>query len=593
MADGPGKPRARRMSLWPFRGLAARVAGTLAVALLPIGAIAVYQAVQIGAEEQRRLEAALLTATAESAAGEAMAIASASGAVATLAAHVAADIEDSVACSRMFENLVRATPQFSFAGFVDTEGILRCGSDGVGRDLSEGLIFPAMDRDRAPMVMASGFGSISSTSVIVSATPVWDGSIYRGFIAVSVPHSRIFGIPGSLGVDHNLDIVTFNTEGAILSADRRFSDVEGVMPAGRPLRSLVSNRQYSFTGLAENGQERLFAVVPIIPGVVHALGSRPREALAWSQVSPVVFPVLMLLVGLVVAFGAVNALVIRHIHRLKRNLAEFAVSRRIVPLSTGGGMAQELAEIDEAWTDLANRLLHDEAELQDIVHEKNVLLKEVHHRVKNNLQLIASIVNLKIRRTSSPEARRTLKEVQMRVMSIASVHRALYSGPTTGQVRADDLLRSVIDSTIAAGSTNDPSIRIHQSFAPVLLYPDQAVPLLLLAAEAVTNALKYMGRLDNGRAALDVELTVTGPEEAQLRVVNTCGTPLWPAEQVVGSGLGRSLIAGFATQIGGSIQTEISETCYDFRLIFAAAPFNPDTSHPSLGGIDADEEISG
>ncbi|MFN4102661.1 MAG: histidine kinase dimerization/phosphoacceptor domain -containing protein, partial [Pararhodobacter sp.] len=143
-------------------------------------------------------------------------------------------------------------------------------------------------------------------------------------------------------------------------------------------------------------------MVPIIPGVVYALGSWPRSTLGWAQLSPILFPVLMLLVGLAVAFGAVNALVIRYIKRLKANLDEFAHSRRIVPLSSRPGLPKELAEIDQAWTQLATQLVQDEAELENMVHEKNVLLKEIHHRVKNNLQLIASIVNLKIRRATSP-----------------------------------------------------------------------------------------------------------------------------------------------------------------------------------------------
>ncbi|MCA0206992.1 MAG: hypothetical protein LCH92_21835 [Proteobacteria bacterium] len=580
-------------SWWPFRGLAARVAGILAIALMPIGAIAVYQAVQIGADEQRRVESALLTATAEAAAGEALAISAAGGAVATLAAHVAADGGVVDGCSEMFVNVVRSTPQFSFAGYVDAEGILRCASADVGRDMRDGLLYPVMNRDRQPAVLASGLGAISGTSVIVSAVPVRIDGDYAGFVVVSVPHSRIFGIPGSSTVEANLNVLTFNAEGDVLSAGGDLGNAAQMLPVGRPLTSLITNRQYAFNGRTISGERRIFAVVPIIPGVVHALGSWPRPTLGWMRLSPILFPVLMLMVGLVVAMGAVNALVIRHIRHLRRNMAAFSTSRQIETLAPRGRLSQELAEIDEAWTDLANRLVRDEAELENMVHEKNVLLKEVHHRVKNNLQLIASIVNLKIRRAATPEARRTLKEVQMRVMSIASVHRALYSGPTSGQVAADELLQSVIASTISAGLTDDRSITINQSYAPVQLYPDQAVPLLLMASEAVTNALKYMGRLDSGEATLDIALTAEGVNEngqttALLRIANTRGRPFLPPEQVSGSGLGRSLIAGFATQIGGTLVTDVSEDWYDFRVTFEADTFNPQAQDANLQDVEGE-----
>ncbi|MFN4100568.1 MAG: hypothetical protein ACK4GT_12400, partial [Pararhodobacter sp.] len=242
-------------SVWPFRGLAARIAGTLAIALMPIGAIAVYQARLIGTDEQRQLETSLLTATAEAATGDALAIAAATGAVATLAAHVASDGGAANGCSDIFVNVVRATPQFSFAGYFDTDGILRCGSADVGRDMSGGLLFPLMDRERRPQVLASGFGTISGTSIIVSATPVNAGAEYLGFVAVSVPHARIFGIPGSEGLEESLNIVTFNAEGSVLSADRGYGDVEAILPVGRPLPSLVSNRQYSFSGQTLAGEQ--------------------------------------------------------------------------------------------------------------------------------------------------------------------------------------------------------------------------------------------------------------------------------------------------------------------------------------------------
>jgi Signal transduction histidine kinase len=176
--------------------------------------------------------------------------------------------------------------------------------------------------------------------------------------------------------------------------------------------------------------------------------------------------------------------------------------------------------------------------------------------------------------------------VQMRVMSIASVHRALYSGASSGQVRADELLNSVIASTISAGLTDDRLISIHQSYAPAMLYPDQAVPLLLMASEAVTNALKYMGRLENGDATLDICLTVSAEGKALLRIVNTCGTPFLPREQVMGSGLGRSLIAGFATQIGGVVETLVTDDYYDFRLSFEAASFDPQAQDADVEDVE-------
>jgi two-component sensor histidine kinase len=570
----------------PFNGLAARVAGTLALALLPIGAIAIFQAIEISRDDARRQDTALLTATAEAAADEALAVANAGGAAATLAAYMAGHSGAHAGCSTFFENVVERSAQFSFAGFVGPEGTILCGSQSVGHDMSGGVVFPRMQAQPAPMVVANPAGPLSGTSVIISATPVFAGETYLGFVAVVVPHRRIPDILSEQASEAVTDLITFNAEGEPLSSSAGFDGVEALLPAGQPLASLVSNHQTTFSGHTQAGEARSFAVVPIIPGGVYALGSQLRSSVGRATVSAALFPTLMLLAGLIVAFGAVDRLVIRHIHELTRHLAEFSRSRRVLPLSGRHRLTRELAEIDAAWTNLAEQLLRDEAELENTVHEKNVLLKEVHHRVKNNLQLISSIVNLKIRRATSDEARRKLQEVYARVMSIASVHQSLYTNPAAGKVRADELLTTVIGGIVEAGSASDRPIAVTQSYDPVQLYPDQAVPFLLLASEAVTNALKHMGRPAQGQARLEIALANRDDGQAELTVINTNGTPFHPPEQVKGSGLGRALIASFATQLGGRMRVDESDELYGFHLVFSPVPFDAAERDHSVADIE-------
>jgi len=195
-------------------------------------------------------------------------------------------------------------------------------------------------------------------------------------------------------------------------------------------------------------------------------------------------------------------------------------------------------------------------------------------------------VSLKIRRATTNEARRSLKEVQMRVRSIASVHQALYTSPSSGRVHADGLLANVIDGIIEAGSVSDRKIEITRRCERVHLYPDQAVPFLLLASEAVTNALKYLGARPDGTAWLRISLDAVSEDRADLKIANTCGTPFFPREQVKGSGLGRSLMPGFATQVGGQLTEEETDAPYRFHLTFAPASFDPQERDGSLSDIN-------
>nr|WP_255571869.1 sensor histidine kinase [Celeribacter sp. PS-C1] len=266
-------------------------------------------------------------------------------------------------------------------------------------------------------------------------------------------------------------------------------------------------------------------------------------------------------------------------------MRKFAATRRHDERRKDPGLPRELREIERAWHDLAETVIRDEAELEDTIHDKSVLLKEVHHRVKNNLQLIASIVNMKVRKAKTPEARFALKEVQGRVMSIATVHRSLYETTTEGRVRADQLLRSTVGKLVDAGVGNEVKLENTQTYEPITLYPDQAVPLSLLATEATTNALKYVGRPADALPCVDVSLTRLEPEIARLSVSNSKGTPLLPPEQVSGTGLGTSLIQAFAQQLGGQLKVEDEEGRYSVVVDFPIASFD-EASEDGFAEVD-------
>jgi two-component sensor histidine kinase len=181
-----------------------------------------------------------------------------------------------------------------------------------------------------------------------------------------------------------------------------------------------------------------------------------------------------------VAWFAAEQLVTRYIRRLGRAIRAFASGSRVVGDLDMEGAPAEIREVGQAFLRMTDTILHDEAELEDTVHQREVLLREVHHRVKNNLQLIASIMNMQMRRAKSPETKALMRGLQERVMSLATVHKELYQ--TTGldrraRRRASGRPRAADRGHgLGAGRT----FRIETDFAPIPLAPDQAVPLSLL-----------------------------------------------------------------------------------------------------------------
>jgi two-component sensor histidine kinase len=332
----------------------------------------------------------------------------------------------------------------------------------------------------------------------------------------------------------------------------------------------------AFTGASVEGKQMAFAVVPIVEGTLYAIGAWPRERFvfssAWTVISPLLLPISMWVACLAIAYFGIHSLVIRHIKRMRAEMTDFIKTRQFNPPTVSRSMPAEIREIETTWLHLADTVVRDEAELEGTIHDKTVLLKEVHHRVKNNLQLISSIINMKLRKVHSPAVRAALQDVQMRVMSIASVHRSLYEGDQQGKVQADVLLRSVVDMTVEAGVAKGAPLRVDLDYAPIALYPDQAVPLSLLAGEAVTNALKYNASSDGeARAWIKVRLERIDATTARFTAENSCGTV--DVEGHEGGGLGTSLIEAFAMQMRGRAVMEKLDGAFRLSVEFPIAEF--------------------
>jgi two-component system, sensor histidine kinase PdtaS len=204
-----------------------------------------------------------------------------------------------------------------------------------------------------------------------------------------------------------------------------------------------------------------------------------------------------------------------------------------------------------------------------------VLLREVHHRVKNNLQLIASIMSMQMRRARSPETRALMQGLQERVMSLATVHKELYQTTGVADVRADELLRDVTRQIVALTSdrSGGEAPVVETDFAPIPLTPDQAVPLSLLLTEGLREALRSEARGEGRPVALS--LREAAPGRAVLRIRGGRLGPeapgAAPADAAV-AGLGPQLLAAFAAQVEGELEQGEEEGWRVLLVDFPVAP---------------------
>ncbi|EYD78129.1 signal transduction histidine kinase [Rubellimicrobium mesophilum DSM 19309] len=200
-----------------------------------------------------------------------------------------------------------------------------------------------------------------------------------------------------------------------------------------------------------------------------------------------------------------------------------------------------------------------------------MLLREVHHRVKNNLQLISSIISMQVRRMPEPRTRAILRRLQDRVLTLASIYRSLYTSPDMGDVNAAPILRAIVEQELRGAPDR---VEATLDVEDMVLDPDKVVPLAFLAAEAVSNALARAGATE-GRPSLSVTLHRDG-ERATLRIANSLAgppTPDDPAQQ----GLGQHLIQAFAAQVGGPVEVSVRDRLYALSVTFAVTTHHDQT----------------
>lgn len=203
-------------------------------------------------------------------------------------------------------------------------------------------------------------------------------------------------------------------------------------------------------------------------------------------------------------------------------------------------------------TDLTD-LMRAEAEIIASLREKELLLREIHHRVKNNLQIVASMLRLQASRHNDDRITGTFRDSQNRIRAMALVHEQLYRSPDLARISVATYLAQMIASVQQSFARLGDKVRLVCEIDPRLVVDiDIAIPLGLIVTELVANSIKHA--FPNERPGR-ISVALNGAEAAIILTVTDDGCGLPPTEelQTLGS-LGLQLVAGLATQLNATLR---------------------------------------
>lgn len=212
------------------------------------------------------------------------------------------------------------------------------------------------------------------------------------------------------------------------------------------------------------------------------------------------------------------------------------------------------------------RIKKAEERLKVSLHEKEVLLKEIHHRVKNNLQVIASLVDLQTNTLADPSLQGLFQEVRDRVRSMALVHEKLYQSESLARVDFADYAGTLLAYLSRAHSRPGCAIEVKTDLKPVSLSVEQAVPCGLILNELISNAFKHAFR-DRTHGTVWTRLDFGPDGRVRLRVSDS-GVGLPPGlDWRHARSLGLRLVQLLAGQLHATVQVQTGSGT-EFEIAF-------------------------
>jgi two-component sensor histidine kinase len=345
-------------------------------------------------------------------------------------------------------------------------------------------------------------------------------------------------------------VALFDSTGALIAANDQQTAAaifaHGVKPAAIN-RSLLPAK-------GAQGESWSYALAPLVgDDVFIAFAMRDMDLFSWTYIrvaTDLLLPILMLSLASMAIWIATDRQVTRWMVYLQRMAMAYARGHYSIRPAALEDAPAEFRELGETFSSMAAAVQDRDQRLRDAVAQKTMLIKETHHRVKNNLQIVMSLLSLQASELRDPAARDALKQAQVRVNALALVHRILHEVEDQSSVDLKRLLHDLAEQIHEGFGGDRRDLRLEFDVAAREASSDLAVPLTLFAVEALTNVFKHAYPPGQPGGVIRISLFPTGEGELNLTIADE-GVGLAEGEAV--RGVGSRLTQAFANQIGGAV----------------------------------------
>ena len=409
-------------------------------------------------------------------------------------------------------------------------------------------------RDTRDFSMGKIVEVIGSGQQVISASyPVMDEGRFVGVVGAALRVTWLAGtVTTRTAAGDQVTITFMDGKGEVIMPDKSHS-AQGLLPAQR--LDPTQARGSIIEAMGKDRQPHIYVLERLFADDLFMVGIAPANTLygrALEAFSALIVPVILIVV---VTFAVVGIGVYRSVLQPLAAFAEAVRAYRAGDFTirpNPGRAPSEIHDLAAQFGKMARAIGQRERRLERVIAHRDALIAEIHHRVKNNLQMVASLLSLQAGRVRSDEAREALNSARRRVLSLSVLHKHLFERDDVENVDVGKFLEDLcVQLRGSHVGSYDARIRIVCECDPLILPTRDAIALGLIVTEAVTNATKYAFPGKRG-GIINVVLTVR-EDRVRLSVKDDGIGGQSESDPALSGGLGRSLMDGLAGQLAGNL----------------------------------------
>lgn len=459
-------------------------------------------------------------------------------------------------CDLPMQEILEALPDFANFGVVGADGSIQCSTQAgaTANNVSTRDWFKAVRDQPQPFVLSGAvFGQISHQWVVTSALRrETDTGAFDGAFVLGLPINVLVAQLEHSDMPRNYEVSLVDATGRVF-ASSFWEMIDGARMAQ------VDPEKGGFINLkSTSGEDRQIAVIPLAGREFYAMVSAPTPPpIALENLAAFgnfALPLMAWLLALVTAWLATDRLVLRWLDYLGRIAGLYASGKLSVqPLRARRQAPGEINTLADTLESMAISVRDRTQRMEAALATRDAAMKEIHHRVKNNLQIINSLLSLQGRKLKDPAAISVLDDARTRINALSLVHSSLYEHNDIRAVETKSFFTRLADNLAQALGAEDLGVQLVATIDDDTIDADTAVPLALFTAEAITSSVKQgfaaMASSDGGRIDLSYRVL---PEATVLAIEdNGAGAPVASSAS---SGLGGTLMSAFAKQARGTLE---------------------------------------